>query len=105
MTTESAKDVAAKWLFGQPASTVILFAILSALFYGANTYLPVVLDRFDHHIMSERELFERRLDRLEGVFRDESKAQRETFSHAIDQFANQQKTFLEQLTNEDVLKN
>lgn len=105
MTTESAKEVATRWLFGQPASTVILFMILSVLLYGANTYIPVVLDRFDQHITSERDLFERRLDRLETVFREETKEQRDLFSRAIDSITRQQRTLMEQMVNEDSLKN
>ena len=105
MTAESLKEVGARWLFGQPASTVILGMILAVMIYGANTYIPVVLDRFDRHIMTERELFERRLDRLETVFRDESNAQRDSFSRAIDSITRSQKTIMEQLTNEEALKN
>lgn len=78
--TGPVQSVVVKWLVTQGASTVLLFAIVCFLGYGA----PMLLDKHDQEMKYAREKHATELKDTRDDFRASLKEQREDFVEAIE---------------------
>lgn len=75
MTDTDSKQEGLKWLFGQPAYIVLLFAILASIGYGAWFGFPAAIDKIQAGY-----------EKLDESHRAERKEMREDAKATIDKF-------------------